>query len=142
MPKGSQGLSLKKNSQTGNDELSLYADREADSTDIAVHLSRLKVAFPKMEGPFFNILAERILSNKFTVDRLRDAVNQIIDNFQYKELTVSDIIRFDKRIKLYTYNEVCNLVTKGQASFDEFEVREIDGCHYRIKKTDLLQPGK
>jgi hypothetical protein len=129
---------LKRNSQTGSDELSLYTDREAVLSDITVQMARLKVSFPKMEGSFFNILAERILSNKFTVHRLKDAVNQIIDNFQYRELTVSDIIRFDKRIKLYTYNEVCNLITKGQASFDEFEVREIDGCHYRIKKTDLL----
>lgn len=92
-----------------------------------------------MENTFFNILTERILLNKFTANRLKDAVNHIIDNFQYKELVVSDIIRFDKRIKLYTYNEVCNLVTKGQASFDEFEVREIEGCCYRILKKDMNQ---
>lgn len=101
-------------------------------------MARLKVSFPKMESTFFNVLTERIIANGFTGKRLKDAVNHILDNFQYKELVVSDVIRFDRRIKLYTYNDVCNLVTKNQASFCDFEIREIDGNHYRVKKSDLL----
>ncbi len=91
-----------------------------------------------MESSFFNVLAERIIANGFTGKRLKDAVNYILDNFKYKELVISDIIRFDKQVKLYTYNEVCYLVTKNQASFSDFEVREIEGSHYRVKKSDLL----
>lgn len=91
-----------------------------------------------MGDSFFNVLTERIVANNFTGKRLKDAVNYILDNFQYKELVISDIIRFDKRVKLYTYNDVCNLVTKNQASFSDFEIKEINGTSYRIKKTDLL----
>lgn len=91
-----------------------------------------------MSNDFFNLLAERIVSNDFSNDRLRDAVNYVIDNFKYKELHVADIVGFDKRIKLYTYADVCNMVTRGEASFDDFEIREINDHRFRIKKTDLF----
>lgn len=91
-----------------------------------------------MGDPFFNVLAERIVANHFTGKRLKDAVNSIIDTFQYKELNISDVVKFDKRIKLYSYNEVCTLVTKGEANFSDFVVKEIDGKPFRVKKTDLM----
>lgn len=87
-----------------------------------------------MEDDFFDILSERIVANNFTEERLKDAVNSVIDNFQYKELNISDVIRFDKKEKLYTYQEVANLVTQGKASFDDFDKREIDGKIYRVRK--------
>lgn len=91
-----------------------------------------------MSDDFFNILSERLSDNGFSDERMKDAVNYVIDNFQYKELNVSDIIKFDKRVKLYTYNEVCNMVTKGQANFSDFDIREINGNFFRVKKSDLL----
>lgn len=119
--------------------LSLYRDPEASHNNIALAMQRLSVAFPRMGSLFFNLLAERVLSNHFTAARLEDAVNQIIDNFQYKELNISDLLRFDRRVKLYTYNEVSHLVTKGEVQFSDFELREINGTTYRVKKTDLIQ---
>lgn len=116
----------------------MYADQEAKPKEILIQTGRLKAAFPKMETTFFNLLAERIASNGFTSQRLKDAVNYVLDNFQYKELNVSDIIRFDKKTKLYTYNEVCLLATKGEAQFSDFEVREINGKVFRVRKTDLI----
>lgn len=92
-----------------------------------------------MKEEFFNILSERISDNNFSNERLKDAVNHVLDNFQYKELNISDIIRFDKRIKLYTYNEVCTLVTKGLVSFDEYEVKTINDSTFWVKKTDLMK---
>ena len=118
--------------------VSLYRDAEPSPTEVAVSMKRLQVAFPKMEPAFFNLLAERIMGNGFTASRLKDAVNHVIDNFQYKELNISDIIRFDRRAKLYTYSEVCQLVTSGKAVWEDFEKREINGTVFRIKKTDLI----
>lgn len=117
--------------------VSLYSDAEPTPAEIAVAMKRLQVAFPKMEPAFFNLLAERVMGNGFTAERLRDAVNHVLDNFQYKELNISDIIRFDRRAKLHTYGEVCQMVTSGKARWDDFEKREINGTVYRIKKTDL-----
>lgn len=94
-------------------------------------------AFPKHEAGFFKLLTERVVANGFTAKRLNDAVNYLVDNFQYKELNISDIIKFDKKVKLYTYNEVCSMVTRGEATFEDFSLKEIDGKVFRIKKTDL-----
>lgn len=118
--------------------VSLYNGRSADPSEIAVGMKRLKVAFPKMDNAFFNLLAERVMDNGFSSERLKHAINHVLDNFQYKELNISDIIRFDKRVRLYSYNEVCVLVSKGQASFNDFEKKEINGNIYRILKTDLI----
>lgn len=102
-------------------------------------MNRLKAAFPKMSDnkEFFNLLSERVVANGFSNERLKDAVNHVLDNFQYKELVISDIIKFDRRVKLYTYGEVVNMVTKGNATWVDFEIRKINGNHFRIKKTDL-----
>lgn len=92
-----------------------------------------------MDGTFFNLLSERLIDNSFSSKRLKDAINDIIDNFRYKELTIADIIKFDKRVKLYSYNEACRMVSKGECSFSDFETREINGKFYRVKKTDLIE---
>lgn len=122
----------------GQMSVSLYRDNEASPRDIAISMKRLELAFPKMERGFFDLLAERIIANGFTVSRLKDAVNHVLDNFQYKELNISDIIRFDRRVKLYTYSEVCQLVTSGKAVWEDFEKRMINGTVFRIKKADLI----
>lgn len=125
-------------SSDGQMAVSLYQDNDASPNEVAVSIKRLELAFPKMERGFFDLLAERIIANSFTSERLKDAINHVLDNFQYKELNISDIIRFDKRARLYSYNEVCVMVSKGQASFTDFEKREIDGTVYRVLKKDLI----
>lgn len=111
----------------------------ASPKDIAIAIRKLQYAFPKMENAFFDILTERIVDNGFTRDRLQDSVNNVLDNFCYKELNIADVIKFDKRVKLYSYAEACSLVTSGKASFEDFEIREINGKKYRVKKIDLLR---
>jgi hypothetical protein len=121
-------------------ELSLYSDNLPSPQGIAVQIARLKVAFPKMERHFFDILAERIVDNDFTEKRLEEAVNHIIDNFQYKELNVADIIKFDKQVKLYTGNEFVNAQMNG-IHYSKFQKREIDGVRFWILKEDLIKAG-
>lgn len=123
--------------KTVSNEVSLYSGGVLTDTCIAINLKKLKEAFPKMQPSFFNLLSERIIANGFTDQRLIDSVNHVIDNFEFKELNVSDIIKFDRKAKMYTYSEVAEMVTTGKASFDDFEKREINGRIYRIKKTDL-----
>lgn len=80
-------------------------------------MRRLQSAFPKQGKEFFNVLAERLIANGFTDQRFTDAVNHAIDNFQYKELNISDIVRFDKKVRLYNYQEACKLVTQEGYEF-------------------------
>jgi len=91
-----------------------------------------------MGGEFFDILYERIDKNKFTKQRLEDAVNNVLDNFRYKELNVADIISYDKRVRLYTYTQICDEIANGCATTDDYERVERDGKNYWMKKVDLL----
>jgi hypothetical protein len=124
----------------GGCQISLYDGPPVSENAIAVQTARLKAAFPKMEKLFFDILAERIVENDFTEKRLKDAVNSVIDNFRYKELTVSDIIGFDRRVKLYTGNEFVNAQMRG-IHCSEFEMREIEGIKFWILREDLIKAG-
>lgn len=134
--KESQGLIS--TNREGERSISLYTDEEASLSDIAVSMYRLRTAFPNMENGFFNILAERVAANRFTSKRLADAVNHLIDNFGYKNILVSDLIRFDKKVRLYTYEEATIYATTNSVALDKvFVRREIDGVMYRVKKTDL-----
>lgn len=119
-------------------ELSLYTDDVPKNSDFKTAANRLSIAFPKMTKEFFLLLTEFVAKEKFTAKRLEDSVNHVIANFQYKELNISDIMKFDRRAKLYTYLEVCEMWTKHRATVDDFEKRRINGTVYWVKKTDLL----
>ena len=102
---------------------------------VAKNMRKLQSAFPKQSKEFFNVLAERLIATGFTDQRLTDAVNNVIDNFQYKELNVSDIVQFDKKIRLYTYPEACKLVTKDGYEFgkDLQRITMDDRVYWMIK---------
>lgn len=119
--------------------MSLYRDAAASPADVAVAMGRLRAAFPKMGNEFFNLLAERVTATGFTSERLRDAVNHVLDTFRYKELNISDIISFDRRARLYGYNEVCTMVSKGEAAFADFVTREVGGRVWRVRKSELAR---
>lgn len=110
----------------------------ATPIEVEQAVNRISAAFPRMSSEFFVLLASFIKKEGFTSERLKDAINHVISSFKYKELNISDIIQFDKRVKLYTYSEVCNLVTKGQANFSDFEIRTIGDKTFRVKKSDLI----
>jgi hypothetical protein len=99
---------------------------------VAKNIRKLQSAFPKQSKEFFNVLAERLIANGFTDKRLMDAVNNVIDNFQYKELNISDIVRFDKKMKFYNYKEACRLVTENGYEFGKDLQRTIrdDGVYW------------
>ena len=117
--------------------LSLYSDTCATPDEIAKSIKRLRAAFPKMGNGFFDVLYERLVKNGFTSQRLDDAVNHVIDSFQYKELNVADVVSFDKRAKLFSYNQMCNEVANGQSVMDDFQRLQIDGKNYWVRKVDL-----
>ena len=130
---------------TGSDGkalVSLYNQPPITDEEIAVILDRLRDAFPNMRESFFDLLAERVIENDFTAQRLLDAVNNVIDNFQYKELNVADIIRYDRKARAYTYAEACDMVTRGEATFADFKVIEDGGQVYRVLKIDLINKNR
>jgi len=119
-------------------EMSLYSDNLTPDC-VVVELKKLEINFPTIDKLFIDLLSERLVANNFTNKRLRDAVAYLIDNFKYQKPKVSDIIGFDKKIKIYTYYEIYSMIEKGESSgFEEFEKVEINGVIYRIKKSDKI----
>lgn len=103
------------------------------TTDSAVVVKKLSVAFPNQSNEFFVLLAQRMLANGFTRQRCADAVNHLIDNFAYKQINIADVIKFDKKRKVYTYGQMCaKLKCNGgtEESSDSFSKVEIDGKKY------------
>lgn len=94
---------------------------------LATQIKKLQAAFPKQSLDFFNVLVERIKANGFSDERLIDAINNVIDNFQYKELNIADIIKWDKREKLITYPQLVSLVTSGKEKMEDWEIVTING---------------
>ena len=116
-------------------EISLYQGSLSD-IGVAKNMRKLQSAFPKQNKEFFNVLAERLIANGFTDERLTDAVNNVIDNFQYRELNISDIVKFDKKIKLYNYKEACILVTRDgyELGKDLKRVTMADGVYWHLAR--------
>ena len=131
---------IQRKQDTGEFEISIYCDKIADKQEIKKGLNRLMGAFPKMEKEFWLILAERISANNFTSERLKQSVEHILDNFQYKELNIADVIKFDRRVKLYSGKEFMLMQMQGIHP-SEFEKRVIDDIFYWVKKVDLLNAG-
>lgn len=100
--------------------ISTYQDVVADQACIARNIARLRAGFPKMQDAFFSLLIERVIARRFTAQRLEDAVNNTLDNFHYKELTVADIVSFDRVERLYTYTQKARMVVKGIADWNDF----------------------
>lgn len=114
-------------------ELSAYNDNKMSADDGAVAVKKLAVAFPNQSRDFFLLLVERMLSNNFTAQRCVDAVNYLIDNFAFKQINIADVIKFDKKRKVYTYGQMCaKLKCNGgtEESSDSFSKVEIDGKKY------------
>lgn len=122
-------------------QVSIYhKGAKATQEQIIRNIAKLEMAFPKMERGFFKILLDRIDANSFSNKRLENAVNYVIDKFQYKELNVADIISWDKHINIYTHSQVCNLINKSMIKgFEDTEIREINGTKYWVLKSDLAK---
>ena len=95
----------------------------------------MKAAFPNAKAGFFDIVMERVKENGFSDQRLIDAVNNLIDNFRYPNPMVSDIVSFDKRIKLHTHSEVCNKIGQGYR-WEDFEIVERNNTKFWIIKSE------
>jgi hypothetical protein len=122
-----------------NNSLSVYQGELSIPFAITQTL-RLKKAFPNLPEGFYDILLERVKETGFTDQRLKDAIDTLIDNFIYPTPAIANIISFDKRVKLHTYPEVCDLVVKGNI-WDDFAKVKMKGKIFWITKAEKAQYG-
>jgi hypothetical protein len=121
-----------------NGELSVYSDQQADKTDVATAIGKLRAVFPKQTNEFFAVLAEMVVNSGMTANQLKDAVNHAICNTKY-ELKVSDIMTFDKRVKLYSYEDVYRMT--GKFPSPDYCLVIVNGQRMYAKLTDAQQCG-
>jgi len=100
--------------------LSVYDDN-LTTENIVKQMAKLKSAFPSLPATFFDILSDRIKDNVFTDKRLIDSVNNCIDLCVYPTPTVAQLISFDKRVKLYTYNQLIKMNNDTQGVFKYYK---------------------
>ena len=109
-------------------EITVYTDRQADQKLIAQEVVKLKHAFPTISKEFANVLSERIYANNFTEERIRDAVAYVLDNFRYKQPTIADVISFDKRVKVYSYTQILNMLVEiGPSVWNDYKPVKVEG---------------
>jgi hypothetical protein len=111
-----------------SNEISIYKDNLLTSC-IVKNIAKIKSAFPSLPKGFYEIFSERITEDNFTSDRLTDAVNFVIDNCTYPTPTVAQFISFDKRVKVYKYPEIVEMVETGIDSnaFARYKRIELEG---------------
>ena len=97
---------------------------------------KLLCAFPDLSNEFVNVLIERAKDKGFNDVRFTDAINNVVDNCQYPKPTLANFLSYDKRIKIYSYSEMCRKVSAKECSFDEYTRIEIEGGKYWISKKD------
>ncbi len=114
-------------------ELSLYDDALATPAEIENECTRLRVAYPNIQREFLVVLIQRVVAKGFTKGRLIDSIDNLIDNFKYPHPTVADVISWDRKIKLYSHQEVVDGLSTGW-TFDKYEMIDINGEKRWIRK--------
>lgn len=115
-------------------EISIFTGTVASENEIKSEVKKLMAAFPDVKSDFLIVLVERMIDKNFTKERVKEAINHVIDTNPYKRPSIADIISFDRKIKVYTYSEISAKCYPGYSAFDHFEKIEIEGRKRYIEK--------
>ena len=90
-------------------ELSIYNDSLTPEC-LSSQIAKVFKAFPNIDDKdYFNILKDRFIKNNFTDNRVKDAVNHVIDTCVYPKPAIAEFLQYDKSIKLLTYSQYAQL---------------------------------
>jgi len=105
-------------------ELSIYNDSLTPEC-LSSQIAKVFKAFPNIDDKdYFNILKDRFIKNNFTDNRVKDAVNHVIDTCVYPKPAIAEFLQYDKSIKLLTYNQYAQL---GELA-EQYKSVKIAGC--------------
>jgi hypothetical protein len=88
---------------------------------IAESAMKIRGAFPSLPLPFFDVFADRIKDNQFTDERLKASINHVIDNCVYPSPTIAQFLSYDKRVKLYSYNDMLKMTETNAKAFEQYK---------------------
>jgi hypothetical protein len=100
---------------------------------IVKQVKKIKAAFPALPSGFYDILTDRLKELGFSDQRLIDAVNNLIDTCVYPTPTIANVISWDKRVKLYSYSQMCDMTNKlGASVWEDYKAVVIQGINRRV----------
>lgn len=102
--------------------MSPYTGKTAEDTDIKAAFARLHGNYPTMTPMFWTELRSQVIKCGFTKQRLFDAVDYVIQTNPYKEIRIAEVLNFGRGTKLYTYEQMCDIVWRDQITTNEFEM--------------------
>lgn len=131
LPQNSLTSSEKRDSlitdEKGDCFISVYKG-ELSKEVVILNIASIKKAFPALPKPYFDILIDRIKANNFTNQRLNDAVNFVLDNNIYPTPTIAQFISFDRRIQVFTHEQMTKKVTEyGPEIWNSYKAVKMDG---------------
>ena len=99
-------LKLSKEDLTVKDNsISIYGKGEVSAEVLGLGTIALKKAFPRLSKDWYDILEECLDDVGFTDERFIQAIKSLIMTCQYPEPTIANLTGFDRRVKLFTYNQ-------------------------------------
>ena len=113
--------------QKGYNEISIYTGDVATGEQVRTEAKKLIAAFPDVTNDFIILLSDRLADNKFTAQRIKDAINFTIDTCKYKRPSIADIVSFDRKIDVFTYEEIQNKCAPGYPAFEYYEKINLNG---------------
>lgn len=123
-----------------DNELSLYTDDLLNIKGTTVAIAKLEKAFPDWDEQLTELLITRAKHHKFTNKRFMDAIDHVIDNYKYQKPHIADIISFDKKVKMYTYNEMLTICSNNNTlpTTDFFKSVLIQNKRVWVEKSDYV----
>jgi hypothetical protein len=94
-------------------EISAYQNTGLSQKVLTEQIAKVYKAFQGIENKeYFQVLKERIKESGFSNEKLKDAVNHVIDTCVYPRPQIAEFLSYDKKIKLYTYDQKIELINK------------------------------
>lgn len=126
--------------QSDKTEASLYGQGKVSPECLALNIVRIKDSFPKLGNGWYRQLEHFLDSENFTDQRLNDAVENLIKTSVYPEPTIANILGYDKKIKIFTWDELgkisCDYSPNArQAFWNQYSIIKIeDQTRYVLKE--------
>lgn len=103
-------------------EVSLYTG-ELTREFFDKSVQKLTLAFPALQKEFYLLLFDSLKRNGVSDDRLKDAVNHVIDTCPYPNPAIANFIAYDQKVETFTYPQLLEQVNKGFRMDDFIAVR-------------------
>lgn len=99
----------------------------SDRTGLEI-TNMVRHAFPSITTEFLRLLVSRMRAENFSDERATDAVNHVIDTCEYPLPTIARFLSFDRRKRVFSYNEMLLFLSQNQGfTTNHFEILEIGG---------------